>query len=74
MKKDFTAIFCFVDDFIKNYDQNLVAVNSRKKKTGPRSSLNLSEVVTILIGFHQSSLDCCHSSKWSSVNCQSLVQ
>lgn len=58
MKKDFTAIFCFVDDFIKNYDQNLVAVNSRKKKTGPRSSLNLSEVVTILIGFHQSSLDC----------------
>ena len=34
MKKDFTAIFCFVDDFIKNRDYNLVAINSGKKKTG----------------------------------------
>jgi hypothetical protein len=58
MKRDFTAIFCFVDDFIKNYNQDLVAINSSKTKTGPKSSLNLSEVVTILIGFHQSSLDC----------------
>lgn len=58
MKRDFTAIFCFVDDFIQNYDQDSVAINSRKKKTGPKNSLNLSEVVTILIGFHQSSFDC----------------
>lgn len=58
MKRDFTAIFCFVDDFIQNYDQDLVAINNRKKKTGPKNSLNLSEVVTILIGFHQSSFDC----------------
>jgi hypothetical protein len=41
MKRDFTEIFCFVDDFIKDYDQNLVAVNSSKRKTGPKNSLNL---------------------------------
>ncbi len=58
MKKDFTAIYCFVDDFIKNYDQNSLAINSSKTKTGPKVSLSLSEVATILIGFHQSSTDC----------------
>jgi hypothetical protein len=37
MKRDFTAIFCFVDDFIKNYDQNLVAINSSKRETDQKA-------------------------------------
>lgn len=34
MKKDFTAIHCFVDDFIKSLANNFSAINSRKSKPG----------------------------------------
>jgi hypothetical protein len=58
MKRDFTALFCFVDDFIKEFDKNTPAINNRKTKPGPKNSLTKSEVLTILIGFYQSSSDC----------------
>lgn len=58
MKRDFTAIYCLIDDIIKNYDQSLTTIASSKKKVGPKNSLNTSEVITILIGFYQSSSDC----------------
>lgn len=58
MKRDFTALFCFVDDFIIDFDKNYSAINNSKTKTGPRNYLARSEVLTILIGFYQSSSDC----------------
>jgi hypothetical protein len=58
MKRDFTALFCFVDDFIINFDKNSSTINSYKTKTGPQNYLSRSEVLTILIGFYQSSSDC----------------
>lgn len=58
MKRDFTALFCFVDDFIKEFDKNTPAINNSKTKPGPKNSLTKSEVLTILIGFYQSSSDC----------------
>jgi hypothetical protein len=56
MKTDFTKLYCFVDDFIKNSEYNLLAISSCKPKTGVSNYLNKSEVLTILIGFYQSSL------------------
>jgi hypothetical protein len=58
MKRDFTELFCFVDDFIKNFDENLLAIVSCKTKRGAKNYLSRSEVLTILIGFYQSSSDC----------------
>lgn len=58
MKRDFTELFCFVDDFIINFDKNAPAINNYKTKTGPKHYLSRSEVLTILIGFYQSSTDC----------------
>ena len=34
MKKDFTAIHCFVDDFIKSLASNFSTITSRKSKPG----------------------------------------
>jgi hypothetical protein len=58
MKTDFTSLFCFVDDLFKEFDKNTLAINSSKAKPGPKSSLTKSEVLTILIGYYQSSSDC----------------
>lgn len=58
MKKDFTALFCFVDDFIKNFDQNTYAIENCKHKPGPEGHLSRSEVLTLLIGFYESGSDC----------------
>lgn len=58
MKKDFTKLYCFVDDFIKNFEQNIATINSSKSKPGVINYLTTSEVLTILIGFYQSSFDC----------------
>lgn len=58
MKTDFTALFCFVDDLFKDFDRNTLVINSSKTKPGPKSSLTKSEVLTILIGYYQSSSDC----------------
>lgn len=58
MKMDFTELYCNIDNFIKNYEQNLLAITSCKAKTGPKNSLSISEVLTIIIGYHNSSIDC----------------
>lgn len=58
MKTDFTALFCFDDDFFKEFDKNTLVINSSKTKPGPKSSLTKSEVLTILISYYQSSSDC----------------
>jgi hypothetical protein len=58
MKKDFTALFCFVDDFIKNFDQITYAIENCRSKPGPEGCLSRSEVLTILIGFYESGSDC----------------
>jgi hypothetical protein len=58
MKTDFTSLFCFVDDFFKEFDKTASVINSSKTKPGPKSSLTKSEVLTILIGYYQSSSDC----------------
>ena len=58
MKLDFTAIFCFVDDFIKEYDKNISAINNKKTKTDPKNYLSRSKILTIIIGFYQSHFDC----------------
>ncbi len=55
---DFTELYCNIDDYLKNNQQNLLAITSCKAKTGPRNSLSISEVLTILIGYHKSSFDC----------------
>ena len=48
----------FVDDFIKNFEQNIATINSSKSKPGIINYLTISEILTILIGFYQSSFDC----------------
>ena len=58
MKEDFTELYCFVDDFVKDFELNTTAIVSSKSKTGVSNYLSTSEVLTILIGFHQSSSDC----------------
>lgn len=55
MKKDITALFCFVDDFVKLYYQKLqeIAISSGQKPRNPTRvpSLRDSEIVTILLMF-----------------------
>lgn len=58
MKTDFTELYCKIDDFIKNYEQNLLAIASCKSKTGPKNSLSVSEILTIIIGYHNLLTDC----------------
>jgi len=58
MKKDFTAIYCFVDDFIKSLASNFSAITSRKSKPGISNYLSISEVLTIIIGYYDSCCDC----------------
>ena len=58
MKEDFTKLYCFVDDFIKNFEHRVLTIASSKSRTGVSNYLSKSEVLTILIGFYQSSFDC----------------
>ncbi|HJD63894.1 MAG TPA: hypothetical protein LFW13_02650 [Rickettsia endosymbiont of Sericostoma sp.] len=58
MKKDFTAIYCFVDDFIKSLSNNFPAINSSIARPGISNYLSTSEVLTILLGYYDSCYDC----------------
>lgn len=58
MIEDFTEIFCFVDDFLKEYDKINIAINNCKSKPGPKGNLNRSEVITIILGHAFSNFDC----------------
>jgi hypothetical protein len=58
MQQDFTAIYCLVDDFIKDFKNNLLTINSSKSKPGISNYLSISEVLTIIIGYYDSCCDC----------------
>ncbi len=58
MKKDFTELFCFVDDFVKSFEDMRPKISGTGFKPGVANYLNASEIATILIGFYQSSFDC----------------
>lgn len=58
MKRDFTTLYCFVDDFIKKVQQDQLSISSCNTKRGVKNYLNASEVLTIIISYHQSSFDC----------------
>lgn len=58
MGSDFTALFCFVDDFIASFEKEGKATISGNLRRGAKPKLNLSEVVTIIISYHLSSYDC----------------
>lgn len=52
---DLTTLFCSIDDFLKEFEINWnrkLFIGSSSK--GPKRSLSLSEIVTILVLFHQS--------------------
>ena len=58
MKIDFTEIFCHVDDFFKELDDKTNFITNKNNKPGCRSRLNRSEIITIIIGYWQSSYGC----------------
>lgn len=57
MKIDFTEIYCRVDDFLNDLDSKAQFI-AGSSKPGCKSRLDKSEVVTIIIGYWQSSYDC----------------
>ena len=40
MTRDFTELFCFVNDFIKAFDEHIKSINSCKSKSKPATNLN----------------------------------
>lgn len=58
MIMDFTEIFCYIDDFFQELDKNTNSITNHNNKSGPKSRLNRSEIITIIIGYWQSSYDC----------------
>jgi hypothetical protein len=53
---DLTALYCSVDDFWKSFKQewDKHLIDSGKTKRGPEPRLSISEMMTIVILFHQS--------------------
>ena len=56
---DFTALYCNVDDFIKNYKKIslpsiTICLSNKRKYKKRKSKLSCSEVMTICIAYHQS--------------------
>jgi len=60
MNIDYDRLFCFVDDFYKGfepwYKKSLLTVVKKKRNRGCKMSL--SEIITILIAYHQSGMTC----------------
>ena len=60
MNIDYDSLFCFVDDFCKGfgnwYKKTLITSGIRKRNKPCKMSL--SEIITILIAFHQSGMSC----------------
>jgi len=58
MREIILAIFCDVDEFCKGFEayckEHLLEANSEKKGFFPKSSMALSEIMTIVILFHLS--------------------
>lgn len=51
--KNLTELFCAIDDFYKIFKSNFKQL-SYKKSRGPSSSISISEIMTIIVLFHQS--------------------
>jgi hypothetical protein len=51
-------MFCKIDDYCKVYEQNIKKLLNKDelKQTIPKSSLALSEIITIVVYFHQSKI------------------
>jgi hypothetical protein len=60
MNIDYETIFCFVDDFCKGFLPwwNKQLINDKTKKRNRDCKMSMSEIVTILIAFHQSGFSC----------------
>ena len=56
----YDSLFCFVDDFYKGfepwYKKSLLTCGAKKRNR--ECKMSLSEIITILIAFHQSGMDC----------------
>ena len=58
MKKDITALFCFVDDFLKviyEYEKSHFISGNTRKPTR-ECGLNMSEIITIILLYYQSKM------------------
>ena len=53
---DFTTLYCSVDDFWKSFKEewDKHAIKTGTSKRGPEPELSISEMMTIVILFHQS--------------------
>ena len=60
LEKDIIKIFCGVDDFCKSFEKDYERnqVSDGKIKRRRKGNLSLSEVVTIMIIYHQSGMSC----------------
>ena len=60
MNIDYDSLFCFVDDFYKGFEPwyKKSLITSGNKKRNRASKMSLSEIITILIAFHQSGMAC----------------
>ena len=60
MNIDYNSLFCFVDDFCKGFEnqyKKTLITNGIRKRNKPCKMI-LSEIITILIAFHQSGMSC----------------
>jgi hypothetical protein len=57
---DYDRLFCFVDDFYKGFEPwyKKSLISSSNKKRNRECKMSLSEIITILIAFHQSGMSC----------------
>lgn len=54
-----TSIFCQIDDFCKEFDQqrkSLPDLSTKSSRRGPKPSMSISEVATILVAFQESQI------------------
>ncbi|MBA3814454.1 MAG: hypothetical protein H0X26_08240 [Alphaproteobacteria bacterium] len=60
MNIDYDTLFCLVDDFSKAFDPwyRKQLISDRKIKQNRNCHLHLSEILTILIAYHQSGMSC----------------
>lgn len=60
MNIDYDRLFCFVDDFYKGFEPwyKKSLISSSSKKRNRVCKMSLSEIITILIAFHQSGMSC----------------
>ena len=60
MNIDYDSLFCFVDDFYKGFEPwyKKSLISSGTKKRNRECKMSLSEIITILIAFHQSGMAC----------------